>query len=218
MTETAASKLAHDTHEEWEPDWIEGYFVAELRCRSRKCGEVHVVAGDHRVSGDYENDEYNNRFISEFRLRWASPPLPILDIPTRTPTSVSEAITAATAIVWADPDSAANRLRVAVEDLLTSFKVARWTSTKGKKRRLVSTHERIERFRQIKPEAAEALMAVKWIGNDGSHNSGLSAEDVLEGIELFGFALRLLFDESDRLRAKRIAEINRKKRSVRSPR
>jgi uncharacterized protein DUF4145 len=58
----------------------------------------------------------------------------------------------------------------------------RFRNSNGKRRRL-STHERITEFRKSEG-AADSLEAVKWIGNQGSHESALSATDVLDGAEL----------------------------------
>lgn len=44
-------------------------------------------------------------------------------------------------------------------------------------------------------EASDALEAVKWIGNTGSHEANLSVSDVLDGVEMLGHALRSIFDD-----------------------
>ena len=61
-----------------------------------------------------------------------------------------------------------------------------------------TAHHRIELLQakgQVKyRDAADLLMAVKWIGNDGSHGDKISVSDVLDGVELMSEALDLLYE------------------------
>jgi hypothetical protein len=52
---------------------------------------------------------------------------------------------------------------------------------------------------------------VKWIGNSGSHESGLSAEDMLEGAQIPEHALRLIYDPTEADLKRRITLVNRRK-------
>jgi hypothetical protein len=72
-------------------------------------------------------------------------------------------------------------------------------------------HERIIEFALTKPDVARVLLAVKWIGNSGSHESGLSAQDVLEGAQMFSHALRLLYDPSQADLMRRVALVNKRR-------
>ncbi|NUK27898.1 DUF4145 domain-containing protein [Streptomyces lunaelactis] len=60
-------------------------------------------------------------------------------------------------------------------------------------------HQRIENFKKMKPDysdAADALLATKWIGNVGSHEDALKISDVLDGAEMINFALVEIYDTS----------------------
>lgn len=59
-----------------------------------------------------------------------------------------------------------------------------------------------------RPEVANALMAVKWIGNDGSHDGKLTVDDVLDGVDMLEHALNLLYGDQDDI-LRRIAVVNR---------
>lgn len=209
--ESASSRRLHN-HPNWNPESLSGIFHGTLHCTSSTCGDVVGVVGEFEVSVDVEDDgEW--RYYEFGRLRFATPPLVIMDLPTKTPEPVRQAIEQAAAILFSDPGSAANRLRVAVEELLTAARVRRFSVNKGR-RSTLTAHARIELFTKKSPETkspGEALMAVKWIGNEGSHQQRLSVAEVLEGAELLEHALRLLYDDSDVLRAKKIAAINRRK-------
>jgi hypothetical protein len=54
------------------------------------------------------------------------------------------------------------------------------------------------------------LMAVKFIGNAGSHESSLTINQVLEGAEMLGLALTLLYDPTQPDLMRRVRAVNRK--------
>ncbi|HSR85739.1 MAG TPA: DUF4145 domain-containing protein, partial [Streptosporangiaceae bacterium] len=64
--------------------------------------------------------------------------------------------------------------------------------------------------------AADALEAVKWIGNQGSHEAGLTATDVLDGADLLSHALKMLYDRSEDELERRIRAVNRRRGLPRS--
>ena len=72
-------------------------------------------------------------------------------------------------------------------------------------------HSRIVEFSKTNTDVGDTLLAVKWIGNDGSHDSALELEDVLLGAEILDAAITALYDKSaDDLKAK-VRAINRRK-------
>lgn len=188
---------------------LEGTFSGWLRCAG--CDERVAVSGDWCV--DYDiitnvTEEYGS-YYDAYRLRYAWPPLRLVAAPEGASESVIAAAKAAGALVWADPSAAASRLRIAVEEFLTALRIPRFT--RGAGRRRLTTHTRIDRLATTRPEMAEALMAVKWIGNDGSHEGDLDVEDVLDGAQMFEHALSLKYGgEQDRI-IKRIQDVNRSK-------
>jgi hypothetical protein len=48
----------------------------------------------------------------------------------------------------------------------------------------LTLHQRIELLSKNRPEAGKQLMAIKWLGNTGSHDSEVSFDDLLSGYEL----------------------------------
>jgi hypothetical protein len=83
--------------------------------------------------------------------------------------------------------SCANRLRTAAEALLTERKVPRTTINKKHKRERITLHARIEKFKQHDAVSADLLLAIKWLGNEGSHANldELGGEDLLNAFEFF---------------------------------
>ena len=115
-------------------------------------------------------------------------------------------------LYWLSPEACANSIRSVVEGLLTHFKV-RLTSKNAKGQRvLLSLHARIDLFRQTNPDLADALMAVKWIGNAGSHSRPIMREDLLDGYELMEHVLDELFVQREKRIARLSRQINRRKR------
>jgi hypothetical protein len=209
--DSGPSRIYRD-HDGWEPDWLTGRFHGVLECRSAECQETVVVAGDYKV--DYVNGpdgHWYGEWGEYLQLRYARPALPLLRPPDKIPDDVKAAIESASEVLWSDPGAAANRLRVGIEHLLTAHKVAKTTVSKKGKRERISTHARIQLFKTAKPVVGDALEAVKWIGNAGSHDSELVVSDVLDGAEMLGYALRLLYDKSDAEIQRRIREVNRRR-------
>lgn len=100
--------------------------------------------------------------------------------------------------MWASPSSAANRLRYAVEEILDDRGILRSGTL----------HARIEKFRAFSPDMAEALMAVKWIGNEGSHEDVLTTADILEGAEILEHVVVALYGDGTAALAAKISAIN----------
>ncbi len=206
--ETAGSQNARK-HEAWEPEWISGYFTAELRCARSQCREVVVATGNMRVrwTGAAPPDSY----VQEFRLRFANPALPVIKVPQGAPEDVASRVAEAGLLIWADPSAAANRLRLTIEQILDQQGVPKYPDTTKGKHVPLKTHNRIDLFRKDDPGVAAILEAVKWIGNQGSHEDVLTQRDVLEGASFLEHALKALYDTSAEEIARRVRAINEAK-------
>lgn len=211
--ETAASQDARG-HDAWEPEWISGYFTAELRCGRSRCREVVVAAGEVRVR--FIGGDPSDGYVEEFRLRFTAPALPIIAVPEECPEDVAGRVVEAGFLIWADPSAAANRLRLTTEQILDHQGVPRSTRNAKGKDVALKTHDRIELFRKNNPGVAEVLEAVKWIGNQGSHEDVLTQRDVLEGGRMLEHALRRLYDRSTDEIARRVQAINETNRKSRA--
>ncbi|WP_319463796.1 DUF4145 domain-containing protein [Micromonospora sp. RTP1Z1] len=208
----SAQSHSYRGHDNWEPDFVFGYFHGVLRCFVSHCRETAVVGGDMKVGGTAAmNDDYH--YYEILKLRHILPPPPVIELPDGCPTTVADRIGEAAGLLFVDPSAAGNRIRIAVEELLTAQKIRRFTH--GRKGRL-SAHARIRLFRDKNDEAAQFLEAVKWIGNDASHDVGLSAEAVIDGLELLEHALKLIYNDRSKSLARRVKSINRR-RTIKSP-
>lgn len=217
--ESVATRKYRD-HEGWEPDWISGIFSGVLTCGNKGCGEHSTVIGEMKVDAKRtEGRNWQEQYGTFLKIAVVHPPLPLIRFPEATPIEIRDRVSAASSILWSQPSAAANRLRAAVEELLSAKGVRKTADNSpkaiaktGRKRRRLSTHERIEILRQSEPVIADALEAVKWIGNEGSHEESLTCEDVLVGVQLLGRAIDLSFDTSPAELARLAAKINRNRR------
>ncbi|MEM7710137.1 MAG: DUF4145 domain-containing protein, partial [Pseudomonadota bacterium] len=86
-------------------------------------------------------------------------------------------------LFWVDRLSCANKLRNCVEAFLNAVGV----DSKS------NLHSRILEYQKKSEDGAEFLMSVKWVGNEGSHNSGaISDDDLFHCVDV----LEHVFDEA----------------------
>ncbi len=83
--------------------------------------------------------------------------------------------------------------------------------TRRRKRKKYTLHDRIEEFKKKNKEVADYLLAIKWIGNTGSHPGELEKEDILEAYQLLEHSLLSLYDNKEERLRKISKEINSRK-------
>jgi hypothetical protein len=138
------------------------------------------------------------------------PALPLLESRSLCPKALGERIDAAAKILWLDPNAAANRIRAAVEVLIDEQGIPREKTTQSGKVVRLGLDSRIAEFKATLPQhadAADLLLAVKWIGNVGSHEDVLRIPDVLEGVAFLAHALSLIYDTNHGDMEKRASEV-----------
>lgn len=123
----------------------------------------------------------------------------IIPIPQQCPALVSSELRACFQLFWLDRAAAANRIRAGVERIMDHFQIPnRGRTAKGKFEKL-SLHRRLERFEKSDKTIAARLMAIKWLGNTGSHQSDdVTKDDILDALELLEDALVELFEQRTR--------------------
>lgn len=205
--ETAPSKAAH-SHDAWEVDWIDYRFSAWCTCPS--CKQKVSISGRGGVvaNPDYESNEYT--FEDEFDT-WIWNPMPdIIDLPAKCPDAIAIALKESFALHSFQPPASASRLRVALELLMDSEGVPRDNvSAKGKKTEL-TLHARLETYSKSSVEIGPHLMALKWLGNAGSHFSNVAVTDILDAYEVMEHALHEIIDKRSQAVAKLAKKLNDK--------
>lgn len=212
LVERETTKSRRDRNrEEWDPGWIYNNFTAWLKCSKASCGEVAIVSGMSSVDPTMGPDgglEWEEIYSPTVVL-----PMPdIIAIPAKCPESVADELRSAFRLFWIDTGAAANRLRVALEALLDVPGVRRRQRIPGAIREL-TLHQRIMEYQKKEPVVAAHLMAVKWLGNTASHESGISQDALLDALEIVEHVL----DEMIEQRSKRVAELAKKLMDAHAP-
>ena len=201
--------------EDWfEPEMAETRFAGLLVCDNPDCRDPVAIAGT--LQRDYFQIDVSEYDIQEnFRVQAITPAPAPFHISEKVPEAVKFKVIAAAGLFWSDLEAAANMVRQAVETLLDQQKVHKYPATGP--RRAVSLHNRILDFQKKNPSAGDALLAVKWIGNAGSHKGGLDRDAVLDGFELLEHALEETYIGSRKALLAKAKKINARRKPLARP-
>jgi len=159
-------------HDSWEPDWIRYVFSCIFQCGNADCKDVFSCCGVGKVDVfEHDDDEHGwvQSTTDRFTPKYFDPPLVLIDIPKGCPREARVHLTKSFALFFADPGASLNCARTAVETVLTDLGVKRFVIVKGK-RRPINLHQRILLLPPKYKEQVDLLLAVKWLGNAGSHD------------------------------------------------
>ncbi len=189
-----------------------GFFHGELNCSRSMCGNKYAIAGEWNRGPDDPADEVlddDGSGLVGFIVKHILPPLPLIEFPDGVPVNVMASVESASSVLLSDPSAAATRMRVAIDALMDEQGVRKTKPNKRSQR--METHHRIMLFQNKNKEAVDFLMAMKNIGNVGSHERiPLPLGFVLAGIEHFAKAIELIYDRQDIQLIRQAAEINRR--------
>ena len=208
--ETAESKEFRSKNDDWEVEWIKLTFNGKLLCKN--CDENIFFVGtgnpEHNGYYDYELDEHNEEYVEHFTPTFFQPTINVFEIPEKCPNSIKNEIIDSFKLFWSDLSSCANKIRISLEVLLNEEKVKRFENSGGK-RKSISLHRRIQLFSNI--EVRDFLLAIKWIGNTGSHIGEIETIDILETYQLLEFSLNKLYNNEEKEIKKITKEIIKRK-------
>ncbi len=126
-------------------------------------------------------------------------------IPAACPKDVREEVIAAFSLYWLDLAACLNRIRNAMELVLDNLKVPKTALDRArKKKQRLSLHHRIEKLEKKRPklkDICEQMMAVKHLGNAGSHSGErVWPDDVFDGFDILERVLEGMYsDQSEEL-------------------
>jgi hypothetical protein len=138
----------------------------------------------------------------------------IFEIPKKCPPEVKTELSAGFTLFWSDQAAAAGRIRVALERLMDHLGIPMRRKEKNGKFSELSLHHRIELFEKGEPAIGSQLMALKWLGNTGSHQGKLVRDDLLDAFEILEHALTELIDQ----RTAKVAALAKKLMKKHAPR
>ena len=106
-----------------------------------------------------------------------------------------------------------NNSVVTIDAILTNKRVKRFSNVKGK-RKLINLHDRIVEFEKKDPGIAKKLLAIKWLGNEGSHANTMTKNDVLDAYEILESVLDDLFVGYKKAVERKVFQINKIKKPL----
>lgn len=213
VKETAQSMQARK-YDDWEPDWVRYIYSCVFNCSNSSCKEVVSSCGSGSTTlVEYADEELGWAQTTEdaFSPKYFEPPLMLLDIPDKTHLDACTHLRDASALYFADPGAAMNCARAAIEVVVTDLGVKRFAVVKGK-RKPINLHQRILALPPKYKEVVDLLLAIKWLGNAGSHDGKApDSGDLRVTFDLLEHALSEIY-EAKATTLKAIAKkVNKKK-------
>lgn len=200
--ETAESIAARtERFDDWEPDWETSRAVGFMRCTN--CSDpVAVIAEVGLVA--CRDEQYGPGLEPGYWPHSLLPAPELIAVPPEAAEPVRAAMLRAFALYWSDPSSSGNCIRTAIEAVLDQFRISRTrvvTHHGRRSRAFRPLHERLLEAAKRFPTLQNTLMALKWLGNAGTHHV-LTHGDVLQAMDFLDHA----FDEIYRRRSETLAK------------
>jgi len=178
--ETSETRLGKD--EVWfEHDHYETVFSCLLRCSRKACQEPVAITGNGWMDRDVDYDAGTMDYVERFSASTFHPPLPLFITPADCPDDVQLQLREISALLAAHPSAAINTMRTVLEMLLDELKVPREVERAGKAPLVLTLHRRIDDHPALLGDYAAAFMALKWLGNKGSHSGRRIRPSHIEG-------------------------------------
>ena len=190
-------------------------FTGFLNCTSKSCSEIVTISGEvftGQFESDRTNDDASEEVLADFYVpHFISPGVPIIKLHSQYSKALMDELRLSFTLYWLDNAACLNRIRTTVEILLDHLNVVKRTKKDGKYKDL-SLHKRIEKYSEKDKVCGDFLLAIKWVGNAGSHNDSVSNQDVLNAYLLLDKVLNILFVKHDAHLVSLSRSINRRKR------
>lgn len=214
MEHNSATEINYN--EDWfdASEMITNTFTTLLSCANSSCKEVVTCSGTACI--ETENHSYYGRedrvYVEYFKPYFFYPSLQIFNIPDKTPDEIKKTIETSFSIIFKNKSAAANQIRIALECLLTALKIKRFNVRPGQKRRRLNLHQRIDLLPSKYQEVKNICLAIKWLGNSGSHcDEDMKFDDVFNGYDMLSFLLDEIYDNRHHHVKKLAKTINAKK-------
>lgn len=176
------------SQEGFDFDWIAYTFTAWAVCTNPSCKQEYAIAGIGGVAPQYQSEE-DWEYEAYFSPKMLCPMPDIFKFPAQCPEDVRSEMRSAFSLFWSNRAACAGRMRVALECLMSHLGVPKRKKGANGKFTELNLHARIDAFAKKEPTIGSQLMALKWLGNTGSHDSNVSANDLLDAFEITEHAL-----------------------------
>lgn len=182
--------------------WFDFYYVGYvfsclLECELAGCSDPVAVTGKGWLTEDNSYD-HRSQTVTEsipyFEAQTFYPPLPLFIPPDGCPKSVIDELNEISALLNAHPSAATNAIRRLLETLLDEMTVPREIPREGKSPVKLKLHDRIERYPDILGEHQRGVMALKYLGNTGSHeNKEIERQSLDDACQILENIIRQLY-------------------------
>lgn len=214
------TKAGSIEHAEGNFESIQYVFSAILTCTNRMCKDVVSVTGNGSVEYvTYSNgyDESESEYVTYFHPKYFHPPINIIPCKPEYGKGINRLLMESFSVFFSDLGACANKIRQTVEEILTDQSIPRFVRS-GKLKPL-TLHSRIAKFNKLFPtkvEIGDSFLAVKFIGNSGSHVGVVDKDQVLDAYLILQHALDSIYvnpklNKNVKLLAKRIIKKRGKK-------
>lgn len=187
----------------WGCDDAEYIYSCILMCTNNYCNEEVSHCGVGVLSFN-ASDGPDYGYVKVFTPKYFEPHLKIIKIPNTCPENVLAPFNESFKIYFSSPNASANYIRIALEEIMNDLGIKREVKKNEKVRRL-TLHDRIMLLSECDIDASlrDMIMAVKLLGNDGSHVlNNLTADDILDAYELAEYILEDIYGQKiSRLRS-----------------
>jgi hypothetical protein len=186
-------------------------FAALLRCMNEGCKEVASVAG-WGITEEYPDEELHEKTYEDlFFPAYFNPSPRLIEVPMDCPADVATQLKRAFVASWDEPGAAAGRIRIATELLLTHLLVPKTKAKRDGGRTRLNLHQRIEALPAKHAEVADALLAIKWLGNAGAHEAEMSRDTVYDAFDILELVLKKLYSNDHQHVERLIKAVNKRK-------
>ncbi|HGN8998584.1 TPA: DUF4145 domain-containing protein [Citrobacter freundii] len=202
----------HDTNKHSSEDWFEpemhrSIFSCMARCSRRQCGEVVACSGDSGWERQgWDDGTSNDGYYQWYHPKTFFPSLHPFELPAKCPEEITEPLQASFSIFLMQPGAAANLIRISVESMLTAMGVEEFKKTGWK----IGLKDRLEKIPPLYKSFSEHLMAIKFLGDAGSHNyDKVKIKDIEDAFEIMDYVVNDLFSgrkESIEILTKRLSD------------
>lgn len=193
--EESAESISND------PYMVKYTYACLFRCVNNKCREIVSSVGIGNIEMAPADDGVHVDYSTVFTPKYFYPNLKIIQIPRRAPGDVWEALNESFMLFFSNPSAALNRVRIAVEALLSDLGVNKKGTLQNRIDSIPAEHEDLKNL----------LHAARWLGNAGSHGDDVTIEDVMDAYDLMEHILTKVYESRVDAIGDYAEEINRNK-------
>lgn len=200
-TKKSRDSFVPDSYDAQDESYI---FTCILECSRQSCREVVACNGVGRGDIVDIDDIHFDMAVTFYRVTHFVPTLKAFALSEHYPEKIRTALANAFGLFLSNPSAAANSIRIAVEELLADIGVA----AKYDNGKYIPLHSRLNNLPHQYSEYQGHLIAIKWLGNSGSHSyDKVRINEIEQAFEIIEYVLSRIYDQSARKTAQLAEEM-----------